>query len=136
VRLNATLPPNHRIHHAWLDRAVDCAKRLGRLEKWYANTAASVVLRMIEAKGADPNESVLLVFCKGLPPEVAAMPSEEQRDCASLVATFLSASQKSVEERVVGSDYLEDLELMESGLMFYRRYAALAVTTGSSLRTR
>jgi hypothetical protein len=112
TRLNAGLPEQDRIQHGLFadPRA----------------TPAHIRSHLARLLGVDNRDAgVLLVFCKGLPPQSAHAdePPPEERDVPALIATFLCAPKKTIAERIVGQDYVEDLELMQSGVLFYRPYA-------------
>jgi hypothetical protein len=85
-------------------------------------------MELIRQRGADPRkQGALVLLCEGTGSSArpsAPMPAMNRPgpETQALIATFVSADKKRVEERIVGQEYLEDLELMQSGVLFYRKY--------------
>jgi hypothetical protein len=122
ARLNGTLPEEHRIEHVWLDSADDCELALRTRDRAKAEEARAKLSSLVEELGADPRStSALVVLCRSL--GRARLRSSRADDPSSLVATFVSAAKQEPEHHSAATEYLEDLDLMQSGVLFYRRYA-------------
>jgi hypothetical protein len=64
------------------------------------------------------SNGALIVHTTGRATELAA------REAESIRATFFPAATQLAEPRWVSQDHLEDLELMQNGVLFYQRYGA------------